>query len=862
MATNKQIINTRFANKSDTSANWNIASNAAKPFTPLKGEILFYTDLNKIKIGDGEHTPNQLEFISDIDLSKYMLKSTYDANGDGIVDNAEKLGGVAASEYAKKTDVPTVPTNVSAFTNDAGYLTSYTETDPTVPSHVKGITTGDITNWNAKATTNYVDTKVAGIVDTAPEALNTLNELAAALGDDPNFATTVMTEIGKKVDKTTTVNGHALSGDVTVSKSDVGLGNVDNTADKDKSVASATKLATARNINGVAFDGTGDVTVYSPQDFAPLYSSLSTAGWYRIAEIAANNAFSCRLDIGTIYATAAPEVVTLNITKRYGTECNITQINHAGSVSIIPKIRAVQKSGETWYLEMYYDKNTSNAIYCSFTNVTGLKSFGVVLGQHLSTVNFTAGEIPEGYSATEFELSENPIKASNLEASHPTGGESDIKCAYGNGKYVSLWGNNSTGTRGMYDTTIGYVAQVTDAGTTFYGNLNGNATTATAATSATKATQDSNGNVITSTYATKNELNGKAQRISLTGQCQLTDSRLSVIALCYAPTTTSTNNSSYTVGRISVARTNNLDTPKFADIEMGAAHGGIGRVRTRYTRTGFDVFEPCTFEYNGVLYGGVKFNPAVSSFTLVEFTGVTTFPIFALDVYRLDTETVLNEEVYNSLSSSTVIVSHDLYLGDDAFITGANITSQSVASATKATQDASGNTITSTYATKTELTNGLAGKAPSSHTHTKSQITDFPTSMPASDVYSWAKASTKPSYSWSEITSKPSTFTPASHTQAASTITGLATVATSGSYNDLSNKPTIPAAANNGTLTIQKNGTNVATFGANQSTNATANITVPTKTSELTNDSGFKNISYGTTLPSTGVNGQIFLLQG
>lgn len=36
-------------------------------------------------------------------------------------------------------------------------------------------------------------------------------------------------------------------------------------------------------------------------------------------------------------------------------------------------------------------------------------------------------------------------------------------------------------------------------------------------------------------------------------------------------------------------------------------------------------------------------------------------------------------------------------------------------------------------------------------------------SMPASDVYAWAKASTKPSYSWGEITGKPSTFTPSSH---------------------------------------------------------------------------------------------------
>lgn len=66
----------------------------------------------------------------------------------------------------------------------------------------------------------------------------------------------------------------------------------------------------------------------------------------------------------------------------------------------------------------------------------------------------------------------------------------------------------------------------------------------------------------------------------------------------------------------------------------------------------------------------------------------------------------------------------------------------------------------------------------------------------------------------------------------------LATVATSGSYDDLTNKPTIPT-VNNATLTIQKNGTTVNTFTANASSNVTANITVPTATSELTNDSGF-----------------------
>lgn len=60
----------------------------------------------------------------------------------------------------------------------------------------------------------------------------------------------------------------------------------------------------------------------------------------------------------------------------------------------------------------------------------------------------------------------------------------------------------------------------------------------------------------------------------------------------------------------------------------------------------------------------------------------------------------------------------------------------------------------------------------------------------------------------------------------------------SGSYNDLTDKPTIPT-VNNATLTIQKNGSTVKTFTANASSNVTANITVPTKTSDLTNDSGY-----------------------
>ena len=51
---------------------------------------------------------------------------------------------------------------------------------------------------NTYATQSYVTTAIANLVDASPATLDTLNELAAALGDDPNFATTVATSIGTK----------------------------------------------------------------------------------------------------------------------------------------------------------------------------------------------------------------------------------------------------------------------------------------------------------------------------------------------------------------------------------------------------------------------------------------------------------------------------------------------------------------------------------------------------------------------------------------------------------------------------------------------------------------------------------------
>jgi hypothetical protein len=79
------------------------------------------------------------------------------------------------------------------------------------------------TNTTQIATTAYVRTEVANLVNSAPGALDTLDELAAALGDDASFATTVTTAIGLKAPLDSPTFTGTVSG---ITKTMVGLGNV------------------------------------------------------------------------------------------------------------------------------------------------------------------------------------------------------------------------------------------------------------------------------------------------------------------------------------------------------------------------------------------------------------------------------------------------------------------------------------------------------------------------------------------------------------------------------------------------------------------------------------------------------------
>jgi len=106
---------------------------------------------------------------------------------------------------------------------------------------------------DAKATPSDVSSAVAAVVNASPASLDTLRELAAALGDDANFASTVTNALAAKAPIASPTFTGTVSG---ITKSMVGLGNVDNTSDASKPVSTAQAAADSAVASSAASDAT------------------------------------------------------------------------------------------------------------------------------------------------------------------------------------------------------------------------------------------------------------------------------------------------------------------------------------------------------------------------------------------------------------------------------------------------------------------------------------------------------------------------------------------------------------------------------------------------------------------------------
>ena len=98
---------------------------------------------------------------------------------------------------------------------DGAKLDAITTSSGVIVNGVTATTQSASDNSTKVATTAYTDTAISNLVDSSPSALNTLNELAAALNDDANFSTTVTNSIATKLPKA----GGQMTGNITFSGS-------------------------------------------------------------------------------------------------------------------------------------------------------------------------------------------------------------------------------------------------------------------------------------------------------------------------------------------------------------------------------------------------------------------------------------------------------------------------------------------------------------------------------------------------------------------------------------------------------------------------------------------------------------------
>jgi hypothetical protein len=233
------------------------------------GELGLDLTVNKLKAGDGINLWSALPFINILpselsELAQDAVEAALTA-GTGITktynDNANTVTIAVDTTIANKTYVDTAVSGLSSTSattyiplsllGNADGVAELDENgfvpDAQIPAGITRDTelssaiSTEVTNRNTA-----ISTAITNLIDGSPVALDTLNELAAAINDDASYAATITTALGFKAP----LASPAFTGTVTgIDKTMVGLGNVDNTTDALKPISSATQTALDLKLN-------------------------------------------------------------------------------------------------------------------------------------------------------------------------------------------------------------------------------------------------------------------------------------------------------------------------------------------------------------------------------------------------------------------------------------------------------------------------------------------------------------------------------------------------------------------------------------------------------------------------------------
>lgn len=191
----------------DTNTTYTFANgtNGSFTVTPSNGTVQTVT-IGKPSTAGTADVANSVTWANVSGKPSTYTPSTHTHTVSQITDFPELSTVATSGSYNDLTDKPTIPSYTNATTTTAGLMSG------TDKQNLDNL----VSNTAGYQTESEVDAKVSALVNSAPETLDTLDELAAALGDDPNFATTVANQIGTKADKTvvsTSTNGLMSSTD-------------------------------------------------------------------------------------------------------------------------------------------------------------------------------------------------------------------------------------------------------------------------------------------------------------------------------------------------------------------------------------------------------------------------------------------------------------------------------------------------------------------------------------------------------------------------------------------------------------------------------------------------------------------------
>ena len=226
---------------------WAYADGLATNYDPAgsaataKTEAQAYADglaTNYDPAGSAATAKTQAQAYAD-DLAIDILNNIGDSLGEYIpLSQFGTAGGVATLNLSGVLNLSQIPDTLATKAYADGLATNYDPAGSAATAKTEAQAYADLVASSA----------AAAVVASAPSALNTLNELAAALANDSNYATTINNALSLKAP----IDSPTFTGTVYgVTKSMVGLANVDNTSDANKPVSTATQIALDTKINRI-----------------------------------------------------------------------------------------------------------------------------------------------------------------------------------------------------------------------------------------------------------------------------------------------------------------------------------------------------------------------------------------------------------------------------------------------------------------------------------------------------------------------------------------------------------------------------------------------------------------------------------